>query len=185
MLRSNDADLLSGERQPGAIDAVTSVIAPWQTLSALATETGQAVRQKLTHSGAGVGKGHVQQGVQQDPTATADGRPWPDESTTLSHSAQVSAAQRKAKSVETSGHIDQEAIQANISQVQRKMVSTDAATEVVLRFNFMSARESKVRDVRLAMLVRRDVMPSDDNGHAGCLTGRVGLHCFGSRGIGN
>lgn len=151
MLRSNDADLLSGERQPGAIDAVTSVIAPWQTLSALATETGQAVRQKLTHPDAGVGKGHVQQGVQQDPTAAADGRP--DEFTTLSHSAQVSAAQRRVKSVGPSGHIDQEAIQANIRQVQRKVVSTDAATEVVLRFNFMTARESKVRDVRLAMLV--------------------------------
>ena len=150
MLRSNDADLLSGERQPGAIDAVTSVIAPWQTLSALASETGQAVRQKLTHPGAGVGKGHVQQGVQQDPTAAADGRP--DEFTTLSHSAQVSAAQRRVKSAGPS-HIDQEAIQANIRQVQRKMVSTDAATEVVLRFNFMTARESKVRDVRLAMLV--------------------------------
>jgi len=62
----------------------------------------------------------------------------------LLDSGQVGAVQSEAIHPAASGRVDDEKVQADIKPVERKLISTDAATEVILRFNFMSARESRV-----------------------------------------
>ncbi len=139
----NDAGELYDEAELGAADAANPLYMPWQTLSTLATETGQAVRQTFTESGLSV-IGHVQQGSQHhtspNPHKVSDRS---DE--LLLDSGQVGAVQEvEANKATASGSLDGGAVQADIKRVERKMMSADAATEVVLRFNFMSARESRV-----------------------------------------
>ena len=144
-VRGEDAEGLPGERQMNASNAAGSLYMPWQAISALAAETGQAVRQTFTDSGVGT-SGRVQQSAQKSYSsanglASRDPSHQPEVST---NSDQVSAAQWKAKTSPGPGFVDPEAVQADMRMVRRKMLSTDAATEVVLRFNFLSGPESRV-----------------------------------------
>ena len=69
-----------------------------------------------------------------------------DEPGFVDNSAHVSELLWKtAKGSFAPGQVDPAAVQAVINKVESKMVSTDAATQVVLRFNFMAGPESKVR----------------------------------------
>ncbi|MCJ1297526.1 hypothetical protein MMC08_000313 [Hypocenomyce scalaris] len=147
-MRSNENDLLSGGRQPGALHAVHELIAPWQTVSALAAETGQAVMRFTGVDASTDTHGRVEQSREQYnmiPEAherLADS----DEPGFVVDSAHVSELFGKpAKGSFISGQVDPAAVQAVINKVESKMVSTDAATQVVLRFNFMTGPESKVR----------------------------------------
>ena len=143
--RSDEVILQTGERQSAAADAVSSLYTPFHTLTALAVETGQAVRQTFGESEVKT-SGHVEQGSQHVALPKNDDRlhlsPEP-EALDLFTDGQVNAAQRRAK-VSPVG-VDPEAVRADIDRVRRKTLSADAATEVVLRFNFMGGRESKVR----------------------------------------
>ena len=128
---------------------------PWQTISALASETGQAVRQTFLDNRIGDG-GHVQQGVQYhvSPSEHANHSPKSHESLLDSmhdplpqlQGPLLDSGQADWKVGNTSDvdGVGRDAVQAEVQRVQAKMVSTDAATEVILRFNFMGGRESKV-----------------------------------------
>ncbi len=137
-----DDNLSRGDREMNAADAAEPVYTPWQTLSALAAETGQAVRQTFSESGVDT-TGHVQEGVQQNTATNGDARSdqW-RQPETLPVDAEVSTAPWRGKG--SSHRVDSEAVQTEINRVQQKTMSTDAATEVILRFNFMGGRESKV-----------------------------------------
>jgi len=133
-----------GDREMIVADAAEPVYTPWQTLSALAAETGQAVRQTFSESGVDT-TGHVQEGVQQNTATNGDARSdqW-RQPETLPTDAEVSTAPWRVKGSSHPGRVDSEAVHTEINRVQQKMMSTDAATEVILRFNFMGGRESKV-----------------------------------------
>ena len=141
--RSNVGTLLHDERGSVAADAVSSLHAPWQTLSALAAETSHAVRRALAESNVDT-SGHVHQGLQHHAAPSTDG--LADQSGEP-ESTLASAAQRKINESPETDHIYPQAVHEDISRVKRKMMSTDAATEVILRFNFMGGRESKVRPI--------------------------------------
>ena len=148
-MRSNENDLLSGGRQPGALHAVHEFVAPWQTVSALAAETGQAVMRLTGVDSSTDTVGHVEQSREQyNMVPEAHERlTESDETEFVVDSAHVSEVRWKvAKGSSASGQVDPAAVQAVINKVESKMVSTDAATQVVLRFNFMTGRESKVFD---------------------------------------
>ncbi len=149
--RSDEVILQTGERQSAAADAVSSLYTPFHTLTALAVETGQAVRQTFGESEVGT-SGHVEQGSQHVALPKTDDRSHHStEPKALFTNGQVNAAQRRAE-VSSVG-VDPEAVRADIDRVRRKTLSTDAATEVILRFNFMGGRESKVRQSCLAVAV--------------------------------
>lgn len=139
--RGDDIGQLRADSELGAADLYNPLHLPWQTLSALATETGHAFRQTFTASGVGTG-GHVQQ-VSQYRTSPNGIRNADEPDETLLVSDQVSTVQSEASSpTPASAHLN--AVQEDMSRVARKMLTTDASTEVILRFNFMSARESRV-----------------------------------------
>ena len=137
-----DDTLSRGNSEMNAADALEPVYKPWQMLSALAAETGQAVRQTFSESDDD-NTGHVQEGVQQNTATDGDARSdqW-RQTETLPVDAEVSTAPWRGRGSPRS--VDFEAVQTEMNRVQQKMMSTDAATEVILRFNFMGARESKV-----------------------------------------
>ena len=143
---SNVGALLHGERGSVAADAVSSIYAPWQTLSALAAETSHAVRQTLAESNVDT-SGHVHQGLQHHAAPSTDGLADQSEEPESRLNTHASAAQRKINESPETDHIYPQAVHEDISRVKRKMMSTDAATEVILRFNFMGGRESKVRPI--------------------------------------
>ena len=136
-----NVDQLQDERGFGA-SAASSLYTPWQTLQALASETGQAVRQTFSDSGVST-SGHVQQGQQIHASPTqytpADQLYEPQ---ALLDSREVRSVQ--SVTAAPSRDHDSETVQAEIARVNSKMLSTDAATEVILRFNFLSGRESRV-----------------------------------------
>ena len=141
--RSDEVIVQTDERQSAAADAVSSLYTPFHTLTALAVETGQAVRQTFGESEVGT-SGHVEQGSQHVALPKHDDRSHlSTEPEALFADDQLNAAQRRAKVSPVS--VDPEAVRADIERVRRKTLSTDAATEVILRFNFMGGRESKVR----------------------------------------
>lgn len=135
-LQRDDNDVTPGS-------AGNPLYTPWQTLSALANETGQAVKHTFTDSGVGTG-GHVQQSAVHHTS--------PDVQADAAQSA-VPALNNVTGPVDanevpsTSGRVDPEAVQAEIGRVESKMISMDAAKEVVLRFNFLSGLESRVRAI--------------------------------------
>ena len=142
MPRTNGVDMAQDEGELGpAAGASALSYMPWQTLSALAVETGQNVRHTFGQSEVNT-SGHVQQSLQHHVARPGD-QPR-DHSAETVDSASVSDAQRRAQPTSVSGRVDAEAVRSEIGRVQRKMMSTDAAKEVILRFNFMGARESKV-----------------------------------------
>ena len=124
-----------------ASNTASPLYLPWQTVSALASETGQAVRQTFSDSGIGT-SGHVQHGLQYHVSSSK-----PSEHLSQLQASFVDNCQADCKVEDTSAAavLDREAVQADVSRVKTKMASTNAATEVILRFNFMGARESKVR----------------------------------------
>ena len=151
---------LQNAREVDVPNTAGPLYVPWLTISALASETGQAVRQTFSDTGIGTG-GHVQQGVQYhvSPSEHSDhslkthetlldsmqanwkGDSLPQLQDPLLDSGQ---ADRKFETTPAAEGVGREAVQAEIERVQTKMVSTNAATEVILRFNFMGGRESKV-----------------------------------------
>lgn len=144
MQRGGRATARQQDEQEYAPTTGSSIYMPWQTLQALASETGQAVRQTFSDSGINT-SGYVQQGVQIH--ASPQHYKRQDHShkpQTLLSTGQEKAAQWNVKGVPTPASHALDSVQAEISRVQRKMLSTDAATEVVLRFNYLSGGESKV-----------------------------------------
>ena len=146
--RSDKVILQRDERQLAAADAVSSLYTPFQTLTALAVETGQAVRQTFGEPEVG-SSGLVEQGSQHEAFPKNDDRSHHQtEPEALFADGQVKAARRDESS---SVGVAPEGVRAEIDRVQRKMLSTNAVTEVILRFNFMDGRESKVRKSFLAV----------------------------------
>lgn len=146
--RSDEVIVQTGERQSAAADAVSSLYTPFHALTALAVETGQAVRQTFGESEVET-SGHVEQGSQHIALPKHDDRSHLSEPEALFADGQVNAAQRRAKVSPV--RVDPDAVRADIDRVRRKTLSTDAATEVILRFNFMGGRESKVPQSCLAV----------------------------------
>lgn len=139
----HDADRVQLEQGFGTSTA-SLLYMPWQTLQALATETGQAVRQTFTDSGFST-TGHVQQGVQTHASPLYHRRQDQSrEPQVLLDSGQVSVTPWHITDAPVSATDVQDAVHAETKRVERKMLSTDAATEVILRFNFLSGRESRV-----------------------------------------
>jgi len=132
MTKPGDDTSSRGDIEMNAADDAEPVYTPWQTLSALAAETGQAVRQKFSESGVDT-TGHVQERCDQ----------WRQPETLPAH-VEVCTAPWRGKGSSHPGRVDSEAVQIEMNRVQQKIMSTDAATEVILRFNFMGGRESKV-----------------------------------------
>ena len=166
--RSDKVILQRDERQSAAADAVSSLYTPFQTLTALAVETGQAVRQTFGESEVGTG-GHVEQGSQHDALPKNDDRSHHQtEPEALSADGRVNAAQRKRRDESSPVGVDPEVVRAEIDRVQRKTLSTNAATEVILRFNFMGGRESKVRKSCLAVAATNTNILSTDSSRCGC-----------------
>lgn len=150
----DDAELPTDhERGRGAADVVSPSYAPFDALSVLAAETGQAIRQTLTKSGVGT-SGHVKQGLQHHTSPYHDAYPGqPDEAGVLPKSDAVTSEQGSL--MYASASVISKAVQADINLVRRKLVSTDAATEVILRFNFLGGGESKVHHYVPAERIRR------------------------------
>ena len=112
---------------------------PWQAVSALASEYGNAVRETFTQVTTISTSGRVEQGRRVHASGYKH-----------QHFAQsnepeagyVSGERREANSDKRVS----EAVQADIQRVNRKIVAADASTEVILRFNFMSGAEARVWD---------------------------------------
>lgn len=135
-MTSHTADWVHPERDLSAPS--NALYTPWQTLSTLAAETGQAIRHPFD-SDIGT-NGHVQQSLQHHASPSGD--------EPVDHPAgpnSADAARRNVESTTAACRVDPVAVQTHIARVTRKMMSTDAATQVTLRFNFLGGRESKVR----------------------------------------
>ena len=145
--RNGHAGPLHGEKvvDSSSSSAAGALYVPWQTLSALANETGQAVRQTFTDASVST-SGHVQESVRHHAAPNGHTEDFLAESEILLDSGQIDPAEWHAKDSAAFSQVDPEAVQADIRKVERKMLSTDAATEVILRFNFMSGLESRVRE---------------------------------------
>lgn len=135
------------ERQYDA--ATSSLQVSWQTLHALASETGHAVKHTFTDSAVST-SGHVQQGSQVH--ACPKHQEQQDHSEALLDSSQVGETQWELKQKVASPPNTTTAVQADIRNVERKMLSSDAATEVILRFNFLTEWESRVSPSRCQCL---------------------------------
>ena len=145
-LRTDRAHMLQEETEAVESNVTSSLYAPWQTLSALATETSQAVRETFTDSGVDT-RGHVQQGLHRHVPQSVQERTTPasqPETFEVLANDQDNGQVWKHASTAQPDHITHEAVQADISRVTTKIMSADAATEVVLRFNFLSGKEAKV-----------------------------------------
>lgn len=140
--RGSDGTQCSSDRELGATNVTSSPYTPWQALSVLASETGQAVRQTFTDSGVST-SGHVQQGPKYHTSSIAT--KGTDQSNEPQASVDSGQVQRSVEQASKSCSIDCKVLNAEIGRVQRKLLSTDPATEVILRFNFMGGPESKVR----------------------------------------
>ena len=139
--RGDDTGQLHADSELDAADGYNPLHLPWQTLSALATETGHAFKQTFTESGVST-SGRLQQGSQYL-SSPNDNRKAAEPDKTLLDSGQVCGVGSEASSLTpSSAHL--KAVEEDMSQVARKILTTDASTEVVLRFNFMSAQESRV-----------------------------------------
>lgn len=144
-----DAGLQRDEADMSAGGASNPLYTPWQALSALANETGQAVKHTFTDSSVGK-SGHVQQSAVHHAALNAQAASPAAFDRNL-NAQPVDAAETDVKTPSSSGRIDHASVQADIRRVERKMISTDAAKEVILRFNFLSGRESRVRHFSHAM----------------------------------
>ena len=143
-VRNGNGEMLSpsDKEDLAAPSSAASAYKPWQTLSALAGVTNQAVQETFATSIVN-DIGHVEQSLQRHTTPTTPLK-HSAESAVLPDTGQVDVSKRKSPTG-TCSHVDSEAAQADIRRVGRKMLSTDAATQVILRFNFLSGAESRVR----------------------------------------
>ena len=150
--RKGDVALQLDERESPAAHAVrlASLYTPFQTPTTLAVETGHAIMPTFGESDLGTSEHSStcwepsSTGSKHDTLSKSDDRPQrsigPE---ALVTDDQFNAAQRRAEMSPVG--VDPEAVRADIDRVQRKTLSTNAATEVILRFNFLGGRESKVR----------------------------------------
>ena len=183
--RGENATQSSSDGDPVETNGASSLYMPWQALSVLASETGQAVRQTFTESGVST-SGHVEQGPKYHtsamPVQDTDQLNEPQLQEALLDSSQV---QWNVEEPPTSVSDTREIFKAEIGRVQRKLLSTDAATEVTLRFNFMGGRESKVRSfcyfrLRYALQCLPDLLLEDCLLDAGCIAVSSGIYSHGS-----
>ncbi len=150
--RNGEVALQLDERESPAAHAVrlASLCTPFQTPTTLAVETGHAIMPTFGESDLGTSE-HSSScwepsstGSKHNTLSKSDDRPQrsigPE---ALVTDDQFNAAQRRAEMSPVG--VDPEAVRADIDRVQRKTLSTNAATEVILRFNFLGGRESKVR----------------------------------------
>ena len=135
--RSSRTDQLTvdSELNVNSASFISPLSTPWQTLSALAAETGNAIKETLADATLDA-DGSVKQGSQQHVARELDRQH------DLSQNEPQSLSENALDSATACAD---EAVQAHIRQVTRRIVSTDTATEVVLRFNFLSGKEAKVR----------------------------------------
>lgn len=128
----------------GNAGAASNVLyTPWQTLTALAAETGQAIRHPFD-SDVGT-SGHVQESLQHHASPCGDEPVYTDQPGGPNSTGSSDAARPDVERTTAACQVDAAAVQTDIDRVQQKMMSTDAATQVTLRFNFLGGRESKVR----------------------------------------
>ena len=106
---------------------------PWQALSALASEYGNAVRERFTQDPRISASGCVEQSRR----VHASFHPVLDQSGESPSSSQSQDADRDLKFAA--------AVQADIHRVDRKIIAADASKQVILRFNFMSGAEARVQ----------------------------------------
>ena len=120
--RKHGGSGLQEETEAVESNVASSLYAPWQTLSALATETGQAVRITFTDSGIDT-QGHVQQGSLHHVPQHAQERTFPasrPETFDVLASDQDIGQGWKQSSAGQPDHISQEAVQADISRVSHR-----------------------------------------------------------------
>ena len=172
---------MQDDRGHGASNTASPLYLPWQSVSALASETDQAVWQTFSDSGIGT-SGHVQQGLQYHVPSSK-----PSENLPQFQASFIDGGQADCNIEDTSPDVlDREAVQADVSRVKTKMVSTNAATEVILRFNFMGARESKVRLCCQGSDLTRDLRCAITPPLcAGCVAVSGGINHGGSCCVGN
>ena len=112
---------------------------PWQAVSALASEYGNAVRETFTQDSSITTSGRVEQGRRVHASRHEHKRV---DQSTEPKAGHVTGQRRDSGSDKRVA----EAVQADIQRVKRKIVAADASTEVILRFNFMSGAEARVWD---------------------------------------
>ena len=144
-MNTHSSDWVHTEGNAG--NASNALYTPWQTLTALAAETGQAIRHPFDSDVRT--SGHVQQSLQHHASPSGDEPAYIDQPSGLNSTGSADAARPDVESTTAACQIDAAAVQTDIDRVQRKMMSTDAATQVTLRFNFLGGRESKVRQHHL------------------------------------
>ena len=118
---------------------------PWQVVSSLASEYGNAVKHALGNNQDIATSGDVR----YERKLPCQPRIWLDqhdnlplrasEPDRLSHNRQSMGHTQPE-----TGHADSSAIQAEVKRVSSKIAVPDAARDVFLRFDFMSERDSRV-----------------------------------------
>ncbi|KAL0050321.1 hypothetical protein WJX82_008957 [Trebouxia sp. C0006] len=158
--RNGEVALQLDERESPAAHAVrlASLYTPFQTPTTLAVETGHAIMPTFGESDLGTSEHSStcwepsSTGSKHNTLSKSDDRPQrsigPE---ALVTDDQFNAAQRRAETSPVG--VDPEAVRADIDRVQRKTLSTNAATEVILRFNFLGGRESKAALLCVALSI--------------------------------
>ena len=146
----------SGPSSPAAIDiegpggflagAPRTQNAPWKALQTLAVECAHSVRSSSHDPNTENQPGHVQQ--QWQPAAASGTSPEGRSDLELGQEsplAEPPTATNRFKSSGTSSEPNTQAVQLEAERVAAKFVSTDASNEVVLRFDFMTSKDTRVR----------------------------------------
>ena len=121
-----------------AADATSANLAPSQALPVFASQYANADRHSRSHAKVPTLMGDVQQDPQTPPTQHAESqgdRPR-TELATLS--------QDHTESPKTDSECNMQAVRSEAARVAAKFVSTHGSAEVVLRFDFMDNRDTRV-----------------------------------------
>jgi len=134
------------EQQSDSLAAITESTqhAPWTVLSALATEYAQSVRHPVRGAALPPQPGFVQQETQTiDVEGKTDLRP--DVPTQLADSKNTTVPEDR---------VDRQAAQREAARVATKFVSS---TDVVLRFDFMKSKDTRVSTAQQRRMARSTV----------------------------
>lgn len=119
--------------------------APWKALQTLAVECAHSVRGSSHDPNIEHQAGHVQQQWQSAPASGTSREGRSDlELGEKSPLAGSPAATNRCKSSGISSEVDTQAVRLEAERVAAKFVSTDASNEVVLRFDFMTTKDTRV-----------------------------------------
>ena len=157
--------------------AVTeSTRAPWTVLSALATEYAQSIRHPVRDAALPPQPGFVQQEAQTIDLGGVEGK------TDLRSDLPTQLADSKNTAV-PEGRVDRQAVQQEAARVAAKFVSI---TDVVLRFDFMKSKDTRVSTAQERRMARSRVHTSTKPPAAGrilcCADGQhSGFGCPGDR----